>query len=37
VTKLISDHKSAKSQRAFAELMKQKKIDIAAIQKAYDG
>lgn len=37
VTKLISDHKSAKSQRAFAEMMKQKKPDIAAIQKAYDG
>ena len=37
VIKLISDHKSAKSQRAFAAMMKQKKPDIAEIQRAYDG
>jgi len=37
VPKLLGDHQSAKSQRAFAEMMKQKKPDIAAIQRAYDG
>ena len=34
---LISNPKSAKSQRAFAEMMRQKKPDLAAVQKAYDG
>jgi predicted 3-demethylubiquinone-9 3-methyltransferase (glyoxalase superfamily) len=34
---LIGNPKSAKSQRAFAEMMRQKKPDIAAVQKAYDG
>ena len=37
VIKLIGDHKSPKSQRAFAEMMRQTKPDIAAVQKAYDG
>jgi predicted 3-demethylubiquinone-9 3-methyltransferase (glyoxalase superfamily) len=37
VPKLLGDHKSPKSQRAFAEMMRQKKPDIAAMQKAYDG
>jgi predicted 3-demethylubiquinone-9 3-methyltransferase (glyoxalase superfamily) len=37
VQKLLDDHKSPKSQRAFAEMMRQKKPDIAAMQKAYDG
>ncbi len=37
VSKLLSNPKSAKSQRAFAEMMTQKKPDIAALQKAYDG
>ena len=37
VPKLLGDHKSAKSQRAFAAMMTQKKPDIAALQKAYDG
>ena len=36
VPKLLGDHKSAKSQRAMAEMMRQKKPDIAAMQKAYD-
>lgn len=35
--KLISNPKSARSQRAFAEMMRQKKPDIAAVQRAYDG
>jgi predicted 3-demethylubiquinone-9 3-methyltransferase (glyoxalase superfamily) len=35
--KLISNPKSARSQRAFAEMMKQTKPDIAAVQRAYDG
>ena len=34
---LIGNPKSARSQRAFAEMMRQKKPDIAAVQKAYDG
>jgi predicted 3-demethylubiquinone-9 3-methyltransferase (glyoxalase superfamily) len=37
VPKLMGDHRSKKSQRAFAEMMRQKKPDIAALQKAYDG
>ncbi len=37
VPKLLSDHSSARSQRAFAEMMTQKKPDIAALQRAYDG
>jgi predicted 3-demethylubiquinone-9 3-methyltransferase (glyoxalase superfamily) len=37
VSKLLSDPKSDKSQRAFAEMMNQKKPDIAALQRAYDG
>jgi predicted 3-demethylubiquinone-9 3-methyltransferase (glyoxalase superfamily) len=37
VPKLLGDHKSAKSQRAFAAMMTQKKPDIAALQKAYAG
>lgn len=35
--KLIGNPKSAKSQRAFAEMMRQKKPNLAAVQKAYDG
>jgi predicted 3-demethylubiquinone-9 3-methyltransferase (glyoxalase superfamily) len=34
---LIGNPKSARSQRAFAEMMRQKKPDIAAVQRAYDG
>ena len=37
VPKLLGDHKSVKSQRAFAEMLKQKKPHIAALKKAYDG
>jgi len=37
VPKLLGDHKSAKSQRAFAVMMQQKKPDIAAMKRAYDG
>ena len=37
VVKMISDHKSPKSQRAMAALMQMKKLDIAAIKRAYDG
>jgi predicted 3-demethylubiquinone-9 3-methyltransferase (glyoxalase superfamily) len=37
VQKLLGDYKSPKSQRAFAVMMAQKKPDIAALQKAYDG
>jgi predicted 3-demethylubiquinone-9 3-methyltransferase (glyoxalase superfamily) len=36
-TKLLGNPKSPKSQRAFAEMMTQKKPDIAALQRAYDG
>jgi predicted 3-demethylubiquinone-9 3-methyltransferase (glyoxalase superfamily) len=34
---MISNPKSAKSQRAFAEMMRHKKPDLAAVQRAYDG
>ena len=37
VPKMLGDHKSVKSQRAFAEMLKQKKPHIAALKKAYDG
>ena len=37
VPKLLGDHTSPNSQRAMAEMMSQKKPDIAAMQKAYDG
>ena len=36
VPKLLGDPNSPKSQRAFAEMMQQKKPDIAAMQRAYD-
>ena len=35
--KLLADQKSAAGQRAMTEMMQQKKPDIAALQKAYDG
>ncbi|MGH8249805.1 MAG: VOC family protein [Steroidobacteraceae bacterium] len=35
--KLIGDQKSEASKRAMTEMMKQKKPDIAAVQRAYDG
>ena len=34
---LISDPSSAKSQRAFQAMMQMKKLDIAALQRAYEG
>jgi predicted 3-demethylubiquinone-9 3-methyltransferase (glyoxalase superfamily) len=34
---LLTDEKSEKSQRAFAAMMNMKKLDFAAIKKAYDG
>jgi len=37
IPKLLGDHKSAAGQRAMNEMMRQKKLDIAALQKAYDG
>jgi len=37
VPKLLGDAGSAKSQRAMAEMMQQKKPDIVAMQRAYDG
>jgi len=37
VPQLLGDPSSPKSQRAMAEMMQQKKPDIAAMQRAYDG
>ena len=37
INELLLDEKSDKSQRAFAAMMDMKKIDIAALQRAYDG
>lgn len=37
VPKLLGDQTSAASKRAMVEMMRQKKPDIAALQKAYDG
>jgi predicted 3-demethylubiquinone-9 3-methyltransferase (glyoxalase superfamily) len=37
VTKLLSDHESPKSQRAMQALLQMKKIDIAAVERAYAG
>jgi hypothetical protein len=37
VIELLTDEKSEKSQRAFAAMMNMKKLDIAAMKKAYEG
>jgi predicted 3-demethylubiquinone-9 3-methyltransferase (glyoxalase superfamily) len=37
LAKLVSDPESAKSQRAMQAMLKMKKMDIAALQRAYDG
>lgn len=37
VTDLLSEPSSEKSQRAFAAVMEMKKIDIAAVKRAYEG
>ena len=37
MSKLLADQESAAGQRAMTEMMRQKKLDIASIQKAYDG
>jgi predicted 3-demethylubiquinone-9 3-methyltransferase (glyoxalase superfamily) len=37
VPRLLGSPRSARSQRAFAEMMAQRKPDIAALQRAYDG
>jgi predicted 3-demethylubiquinone-9 3-methyltransferase (glyoxalase superfamily) len=37
IPKLLGDQTSAAGQRAMNEMMRQKKPDIAALQKAYDG
>ena len=37
LSKLLMDHESDKSQRAMQAMLQMKKIDIAEIQRAYDG
>jgi len=37
MNELLSDPSSPKSQRAFAAMMNMKKLDLAALKKAYDG
>ena len=37
LTEMLTNEKSAKSQRAFAAMLEMKKLDIAALKKAYNG
>jgi predicted 3-demethylubiquinone-9 3-methyltransferase (glyoxalase superfamily) len=37
LTDMLTDHKSAKSQRAFEAMLGMKKLNIAALKRAYEG